>query len=195
MSHFRHALTRSDYGKLIAAILLLCLLAAAGYELQHTLSCFLLSWVIAYLLDPLLVLAEKHRVRRIYTLALLYVILGVLSIFFLAIMLPKLTMGWDGFVRDLPLYLQKIKQIAMQWQSRLPQRYGSEEIQWLINKVSANIDSAAQNAGTMAYGFATRIFFNLFNIRCCFSRRFYKYQTMFMCKCFTFFFWHFTSCI
>jgi len=73
-------------------------------------------------------------------------------------------MGWDSFVRDLPLYIQKIKQIAIEWKSRVPVRYGSEEIQWLIDKVSDNIDAASQKAGVMAYSFGSRIFFNIFNI-------------------------------
>jgi putative permease len=155
---------RSDYGRLIAAILLLCLVAAAGYALQHTLSCFLLSWIIAYLLDPLVMRMEERGIRRIRALVLLYTVSGILSIFFLAIMVPKLTMGWDGFVRDLPLYLQKIKQLAMEWNARIPDRYGSEEIQWLIDKASRNIDSAAQKVGVMAYSFGSRIFFNIFNV-------------------------------
>jgi putative permease len=163
MSH-SHGLPRYDYGKLIALILLLCLLAAAGYALQHTISCFLLSWVIAYLLDPLLVRAEARGVKRTHALGLLYIILGLLSIFFLAILVPKLTMSWDGFVRDLPLYIQKIKQVANQWQARLPVRYGTEELQWLIDKASANIDAAVQKAGLMAYAFGTSIFFNIFNL-------------------------------
>jgi putative permease len=163
MSH-SPGLARSDYGKLIAAILLLCLLAAAGYALQHTISCFLLSWIIAYLLDPLLVRAEERGLKRVYALGLLYVILGLLSIFFLAILMPKLTMGWDGFVRDLPLYIQKIKQVANQWKSHVPVRYGSEEIQWLIDRASDNIDAAAQKSGLMVYGFGTSIFFNIFNL-------------------------------
>jgi putative permease len=154
----------SDYGRLIAAILLLCLVAAAGYALQHTLSCFLLSWIIAYLLDPLVMRMEERGIRRIRALVLLYTVSGILSIFFLAIMVPKLTMGWDGFVRDLPLYLQKIKQLAMEWNARIPDRYGSEEIQWLIDKASRNIDSAAQKVGVMAYSFGSRIFFNIFNV-------------------------------
>ncbi|ABL00497.1 protein of unknown function UPF0118 [Pelobacter propionicus DSM 2379] len=155
---------RGDYGKLIAVILLLCLIAAAGYALQHTISCFLLSWVIAYLLDPLVMRIEKRTLRRTRALVLLYAILGILSIFFMAIMVPKLTMGWDSFVEDLPLYIQKIKQIALEWKIRLPDRYGSDEIQWLIDKVSNNIDSAAQKAGVMVYSFGSRIFFNIFNI-------------------------------
>ena len=97
--HVNH--TRNDYGKLIATILLLCLLAAAGYALQHTISCFLLSWIIAYLLDPLLVKAEERGLKRMYALSLLYVILGVVSVFFLTFMVPKLTMKWDAFLRDL----------------------------------------------------------------------------------------------
>jgi putative permease len=163
MSH-SPGLPRSDYGKLIASILLLCLLAAAGYALQHTISCFLLSWIIAYLLDPLLVRAEERGLKRLYALGLLYFILGLLGIFFLTILVPKLTMSWDGFIRDLPLYIQKIKLVANEWKSLVPARYGSEEIQWLIDKASDNIDAAAQKTGLMAYSFGTRIFFNIFNL-------------------------------
>jgi putative permease len=156
--------SRSDHGKLIAAILLLALLAAAGYALQHTISCFLLSWIIAYLLDPLLTKAEQHGMKRTYAMGLLYVVLGIVTIFFLAIMLPKLTMGWNSFIRDLPSYVQKIKQTALDWKTRLPDRYGTDEIQWLLEKVSANLDSAVENAGTKVYSFGTQIFFNIFNI-------------------------------
>jgi len=166
MPHTQHGvhIPRNDYGKLIAAILLLCLLAAAGYALQHTISCFLLSWIIAYLLDPLVVKLEERGITRAYALALLYVVLAVLTVFFLTFMLPKLTMSWDAFLRDLPQYLQKIKQIAMEWKTRIPDRYGSEEIQWLLDKASTNVDTAAEKTGTWVYGFAGRIFFNLFNI-------------------------------
>jgi putative permease len=52
----------------------------------------------------------------------------------------------------------------MEWKARIPDRYGSEEIQWLLDKVSANVDTTAEKAGAWVYGFAGRIFFNLFNI-------------------------------
>ena len=162
--HELQSTPRNDYGRLIAAILLLCLLAAAGYALQHTISCFLLSWVIAYLLDPLIIQAERHGIKRLFALGLLYIILSVLIIFFLAFMLPKLTISWNAILHELPAYIQKIKQAVLEWKSQLPDRYGSEEIQWLLDKVSANVDSAAEKAGTWAYAFATRILFNIFNI-------------------------------
>ncbi|MBK5275750.1 MAG: AI-2E family transporter [Desulfuromonadales bacterium] len=161
--HGAHA-PRNDYGQLIAFILMLCLLATAGYALQHTISCFLLSWIIAYLLDPLVIKFETYGLKRIYALALLYVILGILAIFFLTFMLPKLTMSWDAFLRELPQYIQKIKQTAFEWKARIPDNYGSDEIQWLLDTVSANVDTATEKTGAWAYGFAGRIFFNLFNI-------------------------------
>jgi len=165
MEHTHYAHTpRNDYGRFIATILLFCLLAAAGYALQHTISCFLLSWVIAYLLDPLLVSAERRGMKRIYALGLLYSLLTVLTVFFLAFILPAITISWNSFVLDLPSYIQKLKQVALDWKSRLPDRYGSEEIEWLIDKASGNVDKAAEKTGFWAYSFGTRIFFNLFNI-------------------------------
>ena len=155
---------QNNYGGLIAAILVLSLLAAAGYALQHTISCFLLSWVIAYLLDPILLKTEERGIRRIYALILVYIFLGFLTVFFLTFMVPTITINWDSFIRELPLYIQKIKQIALDWKARLPLRHGSEEIQWMIDTFSANVDKAAENAGLMAYNFGTRIFFNIFNI-------------------------------
>ncbi len=163
ISHHVHA-PRGDYGRFIATILLLSLLAVTGYALQHTISCFLLSWVIAYLLDPLLVYAEKRGLKRGYALGLLYIILGILTVFFLAFIVPAITISWNAFVLDIPAYILKLKQIALEWKDRLPDRYGSDEIQWLLDKASGNIDTAAEKAGFWAYNFGTSIFFNLFNI-------------------------------
>ena len=165
MEHTHHAhAPRNDYGRFIATILLFCMLAAAGYALQHTISCFLLSWVIAYLLDPLLVSVEKRGMKRLYALGLLYVILGILTVFFLTFIVPAVTISWNSFVHDLPAYIQKLKLVALEWKSRIPDRYGSDEIQWLIDKASGNIDTAAEKTGFWAYHFGTSIFFNLFNV-------------------------------
>lgn len=155
---------RNDYGKLIAVMLLLCLLAAAGYALQHTISCFLLSWIIAYLLEPLVIRTEKIGLKRSQALGLIYVILGVATIFFFTFMIPKLTISWNGFIHDLPQYIQSIKQIAIDLKGRIPNRYGSEEIQWILDTISTNIDTGIEKTGSYMYSFAGRIFFNIFNL-------------------------------
>ena len=105
MSPYFQKIHHNGYGKLIAAILSLCLVAAVG----------------------------------------------VLDLFFLAIVASKLTMGWNLFIRELPSYIQKIKQIAMEWKSRLPDHYGFYEIERVIAWVSDNI-------GAAAYPFASHFF-------------------------------------
>ncbi len=165
MEHTHHAhAPRGDYGRFIATILLFCLLAASGYALQHTISCFLLSWVIAYLLDPILVYSERRGAKRLHALGLMYILLGLLTVFFLTFIVPAITIGWNAFIVELPNNIQKLKQVALEWKTRLPDRQGSDEIQWLIDKASSNIDTAAEKAGVWVYSFGTRIFFNLFNI-------------------------------
>lgn len=163
MEHTRHAV-RNDHGRLIATILILCLIAAAGYALQHTISCFLLSWIIAYLLDPLVVQMERRGVKRLNGLVVLYIVLGFLSVFCMAYLVPKATISWNAFVRDLPLYVQKIQQLASGWESMLPGRYGSEEMKWVLDSLSANATTAAHKVGEWAYGFLGAIVFNVFNV-------------------------------
>lgn len=150
--------------RLIAIIMAVSAVILSGYALSHTLSCFLLSFVIAYLLDPLVVSFEKRGFRRIHAIATLYVLLGIISTFSLTFLLPMLTISWDSFLRNLPQHLQQIRQTLLSWQSSLPPHYGSAEISWLLDTVIGNADSMAQKAGSWAYGFATRIFFNVFNL-------------------------------
>lgn len=149
--------------RLIAGIIVIAAVAWLGNTLSHTLSCFLLSFVIAYLLDPVVVWLER-RLRRIHAIVLLYILLGIGSTFSLAFLLPMLTISWDSFLHNLPEHLQKIKQALLSWQGSLPTHYGSEEISWLVDNLLRNADSMAQKAGVWAYGFATRMFFNVFNL-------------------------------
>jgi putative permease len=150
--------------RLIAGILTVAAIAWLGHALSHTLSCFLLSFVIAYLLDPIVVRLENRLFKRIHAIALLYVVLGIISTFSLAFLLPMLTISWDSFLHNLPQQLQQIKQALLSWQSTLPTRYGSEEIAWLLDNLIGNADSMVEKAGIWAYGFATRMFFNVFNL-------------------------------
>lgn len=153
-----------NYIRLIAALLSVTAVIVAGYALRHTLSCFLLSFVIAYLLDPLIVTLENRGFRRIKALGGIYVLLGIGTAFGLTFLLPMLTISWDNFLHSLPDNIQKIKQALLSWQSSMPTRYGSEEMTWLLDNVLGNADSMAEKAGAWAYGFATRMFFNMFNL-------------------------------
>jgi putative permease len=61
--------------RLLPALLIMAGLIAAGYAIRHTFSCFLLAFVLAYLLDPFVTLLERRKVPRIYGIIILYIIL------------------------------------------------------------------------------------------------------------------------
>lgn len=154
----------NGYVRLIALLMLVVLTISLGYALRYTLSCFLLSYVIAYLLDPLIVQLERRSIRRLNGIVVLYLALGVITAFILTVLIPKLSIGWYNFLQNLPLYLQKIKQLVQAWQDRLPSHYGTEEINWMVDNLTANADKMVEKAGVWVYSFARSVFFNLFNI-------------------------------
>lgn len=156
---------RNDgYVRLIAILLLVVLTISLGYALRYTLSCFLLSYVIAYLLDPLVVQMERRGIQRLRGIIVLYLVLSVITAFILTVLIPKLSIGWYNFLQNLPQYLQKLQQLLLSWQDRLPSHYGSEEINWMVDNLTANADKMVEKAGAWVYGFARSVFFNLFNI-------------------------------
>ena len=150
--------------RLIAAITLMAVLILAGYGLRHTISCFLLSFIIAYLLEPLVVLLENRRFRRVNAITLIYLVMGLITIFCLMFLLPMLTINWNNLLQNLPQYLQKLKPLLADWQSRLPTHYGTEEIRWLTDKLTGNLDSMLQTASSWFYDFIGGVVFNVFNI-------------------------------
>ncbi len=154
----------SGYIRLIAVLLLIVLTVALGYALRYTLSCFLLSFVLAYLFDPLVVRMERRGIRRIHAIIVLYIGMALLTTFALIVMVPKLSINWNDFLQSLPLYLQRLKQLLLSWQDRLPEHYGSQELNWLADNITGNADKVAERAGTWAYGFGRSVFFNLFNV-------------------------------
>jgi putative permease len=150
--------------KVLLALLPLAAVLAAGYAIRHTLSTFLFSFVLAYLLDPLVTLCERRNIRRIYGIGLLYVVLGIVSLFCLIYFIPLLTLRWESLIRDLPRYFQKAKEILHLLEERVQPAYAAEEWGWLLDNVSGNLESAFSKVGTLFYAFVGNMAFNLFNI-------------------------------
>src|SRR5512137_2287362 len=97
--------------RVITALLIMAALIAAGYAIRHTFSCFLLAFVLAYLLDPFVMVLERRKVPRIYGIIILYVIAGIFSVFMVIYLIPLLNLRWAALIHALPLYLQKAKGI------------------------------------------------------------------------------------
>jgi putative permease len=148
----------------IAAILSAAALIGAGIALSHTVSCFLLAFVIAYLLEPYVVLLEKRRCSRLLAISIIYLQLAVLSIFVVAYLVPFLNLRWESLVRELPHYLQKGKEIVLGWQGNLSSTYTNDEWRWLFGKITGSFDRLLGKFGAGVYAAATSFAFNLFNL-------------------------------
>lgn len=143
---------------------LAAVLAGVGYAISHTLSTFLLSFVFAYLLDPVVVLLERRGLGRATAILLLYLVLGILGIFATIVVFPFLGMKWQGFLADLPSHLQKAHELVQGLKSRfIPSAVGAEW-SWLFETVAQQAESAAEKVGTGAYAAAASVMFNVFNL-------------------------------
>jgi putative permease len=155
---------QSAVNRLFTVLLIAVAIIAAGYAIRHTFSCFLLAFVIAYLLDPFVLFLERRKLARVYALTILYVLLGLFSVFFLIYMLPLLNLRWESLIRDLPLYLQKVKVIIQKWEVRFAPAYASEEWRWLLDNLLGSMDNLFSQIGSGVYAAMTRVVFNLFNL-------------------------------
>lgn len=142
----------------------LVIVAVAGYLMKHTLSCFLLSFVLAYLLDPLVVWAERRGIRRYHAIAVLYAVLTVFAVFFFIFLVPVVTSRWQDLIRNLPAYLQKMKALSGQLKQGYTPAYGAAEWQWFIDSFTGSLDSMTGKLGAGVYSAASRVAFNIMNI-------------------------------
>lgn len=164
MSHGNHS-----HGSQTAVKALLILaggaaLFAGGYAIRHTVSCFLSSFVIAYLLDPLLVYFEKRFLRRYTALLMLYVVLSILFVITAVYFVPFFAERWESLVKNLPGYFQKASDLIEGLKDRLGSSGSSSEWSWLIETGSKNVEAITAKVGSGVYSAFSSAAFNLFNL-------------------------------
>ncbi|HZV81787.1 MAG TPA: AI-2E family transporter [Geobacteraceae bacterium] len=151
--------------KVMLTLMAVAALVAGGYAIQHTASCFLSAFVIAYLLDPLVSRVEKSGYKRLTAIILLYCIMGLLSVFFLIYLVPLVTMRWESLLKSLPFYIQKVKELIISQKGvLLDSSPATEEMGWLLDTLTGNVDKISAKLGSGIYSAASRVAFNLFNL-------------------------------
>jgi len=151
--------------KVIFSLMAVAALVAGGYAIQHTASCFLSAFVLAYLLDPMVVRGEKAGLNRLTAIIVLYCLMGLLSAFILFYLVPFITMRWESLLTNLPFYIQKIKELIISQKGRLLESSpATDEIGWLLDTITGNVDKAAGKIGSGLYFAASRVAFNIFNL-------------------------------
>jgi putative permease len=154
----------SATNKTLLVLLVAAALFTAGHALRHTASCFLLSFVIAYLLDPVVVLVQRKKLSRLNGIIAVYVILAIFSVFFFSYFVPFLILRWQALIPNLPLYLQKAKGLGLDLRGQFLPFYGAEEWSWAFDKVFEGVDTLVSNLSAGVYSAAASMVFNLFNL-------------------------------
>lgn len=155
---------RSFSYRAVTAILVVAAIVAAGYALRHTVSCFLLAFIIAYLLDPAVVALERRKVRRIYGIIILYLTLALISVFCVIYILPYATVAWQSLLRDLPKHVQKGRELILGGKGQLQPAFGNAEWLWLVDTIWTNMDKLYEKISAGVYAAAANMVFNLFNV-------------------------------
>ena len=154
----------SASNRAVLALLVAAALFVAGHALRHTASCFLLSFVIAYLLDPLVLQLEKRKFSRLHGIATVYVVLTIFAVFFVSYFVPFFIMRWQAFIPGIPLYLQKAKALGLEFEGKFQPIYGAEEWSWAFDKAMEGLDKLFSGLGAGVYSAAANMVFNLFNL-------------------------------
>jgi putative permease len=149
-------------------ILLILVVAAAlftaGHALRHTASCFLLSFVIAYLLDPLVAQVERRKISRLNGIFAVYLVLSIFTVFFFSYFVPFLILRWQALIPSIPLYLQKAKALGIELEGKFQPLYGAEEWSWAFDRTVEGLERFFANLGPGVYSAAASMIFNLFNL-------------------------------
>lgn len=158
-----HQQSRTGY-RIITLLIIIAAISAGAYAIKHTVSCFLLSFVFAYLLDPVLVYIEKCRIRRSYGIIILYAILGVFSFFAVFFLFPFIAERWTSLLQNLPAYLQKMKELIVYQHGQLLSSPSFSEWGWMLDFASSKLDTVSGKLGSGVYSAASSIAFNLLNL-------------------------------
>lgn len=156
--------TVSATNRAVLILLVTAALFAAGHALRHTASCFLLSFVIAYLLDPFVVQLEKRKLSRVNGILVLYVVVSIFAVFFFSYFVPFVILRWQALIPSIPLYLQKAKGIGLELQGKIQPYYGAEEWSWAFDKAVEGLDKLFSTLGAGVYSAAANLVFNIFNL-------------------------------
>ncbi len=145
--------------------ILFALLVAAGFFLHHTLSAFLTSLALAFLLNPLLKILERGVARkRMTAIILLYLLCSVVLLALSLLVVPYIGHQADLLSREMPRYLQNVKHAVGQWQAVLSPYDSGEEGEWLIARTEEFLTALTERVSGLGFEKLTGLLFGLFNL-------------------------------
>lgn len=117
----------------------------------------ILSGLLYYLLNPIVDFLEKHKVNRLVAITIVFVLIGLLIIWGLAVAIPSLQRQAVSFARNVPDYLQQADKIV---EDLLRNRISDDlrpQIEEFVNNLSSQITTWASNFSSRAVNWASNL--------------------------------------
>jgi putative permease len=139
-------------------------LLLSGYLLRHTLSAFLTSLALAYILNPLLKPLEKRCPNRLTAIILLYLFGTITVIIFSVLMIPHIGRQYELLAHEMPHYLQNVKTALGKWRVTLAPYYSGAEGEWLIAQAENLLTTLTEKASGIGFERLKGAMYGAFNL-------------------------------
>jgi len=143
----------------VFAVLLL-----SGFLLRHTLSAFLTSLALAFLLSPFLKLLERRGYNRLTSIVILYTICSILFLILSIVMVPYIGRQSDLLSHELPRYSQNVKGALGKWRTSLAPYYSGAEGEWLIARAGDLLNTLTERVSGLGFERLKGALFGVFNL-------------------------------
>jgi putative permease len=140
------------------------LLLLSGFLLRHTLSAFLTSLALAYLLNPLLNYLEKRGHRRIVAIVLLYAFGSAILTIVSLLLIPHISQQAELLSKEMPRYAQNVKTALERWQIILSPYYSGKDGAWLIDRAGDFLTTLTGEVSGIGFARIKGALFGLFNL-------------------------------
>ncbi|MDO4667462.1 MAG: AI-2E family transporter [Streptococcus sp.] len=114
----------------------------------------ILSGLLYYLLNPIVDFMEKHKINRVVAITIVFVFIGFLIVWGLAVALPSLQHQVLSFVKNVPSYLKQADKIM---EDLISNRISGDlkiQIEEYTNNLSSEVTSWASNFSSKAVNWA-----------------------------------------
>jgi putative permease len=155
---------RGRAGTIYILAALFGVLLLSGFLLRHTLSAFLTSLALAYLLNPLLNYLENRGRKRISAIVILYLFGTALLLIVALLLIPYVGQQAQRLSNEMPRYVQNVKTAMERWQIMLAPYYSGEEGAWLIARAGDFLTTLSGEVSGIGFARIKGALFGVFNL-------------------------------
>jgi len=117
----------------------------------------ILAGLLYYLLNPIVDLMEKHKINRVTGITIVFVLIGILIVWGLAVAIPNLQHQVVSFSKNVPAYLKQANKMIDDLLTNHISDDLKPQIEQVTNKLSTQITSWASNFSSKAVNWASNL--------------------------------------